>query len=289
MKSAGDCSIVYLVGAGPGDPELLTCKARRLITEADVVVYDRLVSDEILALIPAGTARFSVGKQPGFHPVCQENINALLVMLAKGNRCVVRLKGGDPLLFGRGSEEIAALASAGISCEVVPGVTSASACAASVGVPLTHRGMASSVRFVTGHCRADAELDFDWRGLADPDTTLVVYMGFANIERIASRVMAHGLDPATPFVPGAAEEIGPSRASELAYLIRQDCGSCHGMTLKGGLGAPLLPEMLADKHEDALAAIILDGMPGTPMPPWRPLLTDAEAAWIVRALKEGLP
>ena len=200
MKSAGDCSIVYLVGAGPGDPELLTCKARRLITEADVVVYDRLVSDEILALIPAGTARFSVGKQPGFHPVCQENINALLVMLAKGNRCVVRLKGGDPLLFGRGSEEIAALASAGISCEVVPGVTSASACAASVGVPLTHRGMASSVRFVTGHCRADAELDFDWRGLADPDTTLVVYMGFANIERIASRVMAHGLDPATPAV-----------------------------------------------------------------------------------------
>ena len=109
-----------------------------------------------------------------------------------------------------------------------------------------------------------------------------------NNRRLAATLLAAALS-ATPFVPGAAEEIGPSRASELAYLIRQDCGSCHGMTLKGGLGAPLLPEMLADKHEDALAAIILDGMPGTPMPPWRPLLTDAEAAWIVRALKEGLP
>jgi uroporphyrin-III C-methyltransferase len=200
VESDSGRSVVYLVGAGPGDPELLTCKARRLIVEADIVVYDRLVSDEILALIPVGTARFNVGKRPGFHPVRQENINALLVALAKGSRRIVRLKGGDPLLFGRGSEEIAALAAAGVACEVVPGVTSASACAASVGVPLTHRGMAASVRFVTGHCREDAELDFDWRGLADPDTTLVVYMGFANIGRIANRVIARGLDPATPAV-----------------------------------------------------------------------------------------
>ena len=200
MENDNIRSGVYLVGAGPGDPELLTCKARRLIVEADCVVYDRLVSDEILALIPAGTARFNVGKRPGFHPVRQENINALLAVLAKGGRRVVRLKGGDPLLFGRGSEEVAALAVAGIACEVVPGVTSASACAAAVGVPLTERGMAASVRFITGHCREDAELDFDWRGLADPSTTLVVYMGFANIGQIANRVMAHGLDPATPAV-----------------------------------------------------------------------------------------
>ncbi|MEK7244967.1 MAG: uroporphyrinogen-III C-methyltransferase [Pseudomonadota bacterium] len=200
MKSESGRSVVYLVGAGPGDPELLTCKARRLIGEADSVVYARLVSDEILDLIPAGPARFNVGKRPGFHPVCQESINALLVVLAKGSRRVVRLKGGDPLLFGRGSEEVAALAAAGIACEVVPGVTSASACAAAAGIPLTHRGMAASVRFITGHCREDADLDFDWPGLADPDTTLVVYMGFANIGRIASRVMAHGLDPATPAV-----------------------------------------------------------------------------------------
>jgi uroporphyrin-III C-methyltransferase len=193
-------SVVYLVGAGPGDPDLLTCKARRLIGEADIVVYDRLVSDEILALIPPGTARFNVGKSPGFHPVRQEDINTLLVALAKRNRRIVRLKGGDPLLFGRGSEEVAALAAAGVACEVVPGVTSASACAAAVGVPLTHRGLAASVRFVTGHCREDADLDLDWRGLADPDTTLVVYMGFANIGRIVQRVIAHGLDPATPAV-----------------------------------------------------------------------------------------
>ena len=200
MKNDSGRSVVYLVGAGPGDPEFLTCKARRLIGEADCVVYDRLVSDEILALIPPGAARFNVGKRPGYHAVRQENINTLLAVLARGGRRIVRLKGGDPFMFGRGSEEYAALAAAGIACEVVPGVTSASACAASVGVPLTHRGLATSVRFITGHCRADAELNFDWQGLADPDTTLVVYMGFANIGRIAERVMAHGLDPATPAV-----------------------------------------------------------------------------------------
>jgi uroporphyrin-III C-methyltransferase len=200
VKNASGDSRVYLVGAGPGDPELLTCKARRLIGEADIVVYDRLVSEEIMALVPPGTARFDVGKRPGHHPVPQEEINALLVALAKDGRRIVRLKGGDPLLFGRGSEEVAALAEAGIACEVVPGVTSASACAASVGVPLTHRGLATGVRFVTGHCREDADLNFDWRGLADPDTTLVVYMGFANIERIAWSIIAHGLDSATPAV-----------------------------------------------------------------------------------------
>ena len=200
MENSGGRSTVYLVGAGPGDPELLTCKARRLIVAADVVVYDRLVSEEILALVPAGTARFDLGKRPGHHPVCQEDINSLLITLAKDGRNIVRLKGGDPLLFGRGSEEVAALSAAGIACEVVPGVTSASACAAAVGVPLTHRGLATGVRFVTGHCREDANLDFDWRGLADPDTTLVVYMGFANIARIAHSIMAHDLDPATPAV-----------------------------------------------------------------------------------------
>ncbi len=193
-------SIVYLVGAGPGDPELLTCKARRLIEIADAVVYDRLVADEILDLIPPGVARFNVGKRSGFHPVPQGEINALLVALAQEDRRIVRLKGGDPFLFGRGSEEAAHLAAAGIVCEIVPGVTSASGCAAALGLPLTHRGLAEGVRLVTGHCREDAELDFDWRGLADPDTTLVVYMGFANIGRIAQRLMLHGLAAATPAI-----------------------------------------------------------------------------------------
>ncbi|MBM3565126.1 MAG: uroporphyrinogen-III C-methyltransferase [Alphaproteobacteria bacterium] len=203
MSDGNDRSVgstVYLVGAGPGDPELLTCKARRLIETADVVVYDRLISEEILALIPAGVARFNVGKQSGFHPVPQDEINALLAALARKNRCVVRLKGGDPFLFGRGSEEAAHLAAQGIACEAVPGVTSASGCAAALGLPLTHRGMAEGVRFVTGHFRNDADIELDWRGLSDPDTTLVVYMGLANIGRIAQRLALYGLDPATPAV-----------------------------------------------------------------------------------------
>jgi uroporphyrin-III C-methyltransferase len=189
---------VYLVGAGPGDPELLTTKARRLLGEADVVVYDRLVSDEILALIDPGTARINVGKAPSQHPVPQEEINRLLVGLAQGDRKVVRLKGGDPFTFGRGSEEAAVLAAHGIRFEIVPGVTSASACASAIGVPLTHRGLASGVRYITGHGRGEDNLDFDWRGLADPDTTLVLYMAMANIGQITERLVAQGLAASTP-------------------------------------------------------------------------------------------
>lgn len=189
---------VCLVGAGPGDPELLTVKALRAIEGAEVVVYDRLVSDEILALIPEGTARINVGKQAGRHPVPQEEINQLLVRLARSGRKVVRLKGGDPFIFGRGGEEAAELAAAGIPYEVVPGITSAQGCAASVRMPLTHRGLASGVRYVTGHCKADEPLDLDWASLADPQTTLVVYMGLAHIEQIAAALIAHGLPPDTP-------------------------------------------------------------------------------------------
>jgi uroporphyrin-III C-methyltransferase len=189
---------VLLVGAGPGDPELLTLKAAHLITTAEVVVYDRLVSAEILGLIPEGAARINVGKHAGHHPVPQQEINRLLVGLARGGRTVVRLKGGDPFIFGRGSEEAAALARAGIPCEVVPGITSAQGCAASARVPLTHRGVATGVRYVTGHCKADEPLGLDWASLADPATTLVVYMGLANVEEIARELIAHGLSPDTP-------------------------------------------------------------------------------------------
>jgi len=191
---------VYLVGAGPGDPELLTLKAERLLRSADVVVFDRLVSPEILAMVPAGAARISVGKQPAHHPVCQEEINHLLVRLAQSNRRVVRLKGGDPFIFGRGSEEAMELAYHGVPFEIVPGITAAQGCAASLKIPLTHRGKASGVRYLTGHCRQDLDLDFDWRGLADPDTTLVVYMGRANISRIAGRLMQHGLNGSMPVI-----------------------------------------------------------------------------------------
>jgi len=191
---------VYLVGAGPGDPELLTLKALRLIQTADVVVYDRLVSQDILDLIPSGAAKVDVGKRPNDHPVPQPDINRLLVRLAEGGNAVVRLKGGDPFMFGRGGEELMELVTRGFAVEVVPGVTSAQGCAASAGIPLTHRGYASGVRYITGHCRANVDLDFDWQGLADPKTTLVVYMGLANIGQVASRLIAHGMPGALPVM-----------------------------------------------------------------------------------------
>ena len=189
---------VDLVGAGPGDPDLLTIKALRCLERADVIVYDRLVSDEILNLAPAGAARISVGKAPQSHPVPQDEINQLLVRLARSNRHVVRLKGGDPFIFGRGSEEAMELARHGVPFQVVPGVTAAQGCAAALKVPLTHRGLASGVRYLTGHCRQNMDLDFDWNGLTDPDTTLVVYMGRANIREIADQLMAHGLSGNMP-------------------------------------------------------------------------------------------
>lgn len=184
---------VFLIGAGPGDPDLLTLRALRLIQSADVVVHDRLVSPEIMALVPAATRRISVGKTAGFHSVPQDQINALLVELAQADLTVARLKGGDPLIFGRGSEEAEELAAAGVAYAYVPGITAAQGAAASTGVPLTHRGLATGVRYVTGHRAADEALELDWESLADPDTTLVVYMGAANMAEIAARLIAHGL------------------------------------------------------------------------------------------------
>ena len=189
---------VHIVGAGPGDPELLTLKAVRVLRDADVVVYDKLVPAEILALIPAGATRIFAGKVARNHHMPQEDINALLVSLARSGRRVVRLKGGDPFLFGRGGEEAEALARHGLPFVVVPGVTSASGCTAYAGIPLTHRGLAHGVRFVTGHTMDDAALDLNWASLADADTTLVVYMGRTNVRRIAERLIAHGLSPQTP-------------------------------------------------------------------------------------------
>ncbi|MBM3596756.1 MAG: uroporphyrinogen-III C-methyltransferase [Alphaproteobacteria bacterium] len=189
---------VYLVGAGPGAADMLTVRAQRVLQGADVVVFDRLVSPEILDQVPRGAMRIDVGKRPQHHAVPQEEINDMLVRLATAGRTVVRLKGGDPFTFGRGSEEARHLMRAGIATEVIAGVTSASACAAAVGIPLTHRGLASGVRYVAGHCRNDGNLDYDWRGLADPDTTLVVYMGMAQIGAIAVRLVEAGLSPETP-------------------------------------------------------------------------------------------
>jgi uroporphyrin-III C-methyltransferase len=189
---------VILVGAGPGDPELLTLKAARAIASADVVVYDQLVSVEILDLVGDGAALINVGKRAGHHPVPQDDINQLLVRLGRTGRTVVRLKGGDPFIFGRGGEEALELQRAKIPFEVIPGITSAQGCAAGAGMPLTHRGLATGVRYVTGHCRGNAPLDLDWASLADVDTTLVVYMGLANIGEIATKLILHGLPADTP-------------------------------------------------------------------------------------------
>ena len=191
---------VYLVGAGPGDPELLTLKALRVLGRAQAVVYDRLVSAEVLAMAPETARMIPVGKAPKRHPVPQERINRILVDLALDGQTVVRLKGGDPFVFGRGSEEAAELREAGVPVDIVPGITAAQGAAASTGVPLTHRGLASGVRLVTGHCRADRPLDLDWASLADPDTTLVVYMGAANIAEISARHRAAGMPEDLPVM-----------------------------------------------------------------------------------------
>jgi len=204
LSPLSPCGMVHLIGAGPGDPELLTLKALRLIQTADVVVYDRLVSPEIMALIPAATRLVDVGKLPKCHRVPQEAINALLVDLAREGLCVARLKGGDPLIFGRGSEEAADLRAAGVAVAYVPGITAAQGMAASSGVPLTHRGLATGVRYVTGHRAKDAKLDLDWASLASEATTLVVYMGVQNIAEIAFQLMRHGMAASLPVMAVSA-------------------------------------------------------------------------------------
>ena len=189
---------VYLVGAGPGDPDLLTVKAHRLVGAVDVVVYDKLVSDRILALVPEPAERIFAGKQASNHYMPQERTNQLLVDLARAGKRVMRLKGGDPFVFGRGGEEALHLARNGVPFEVVPGITSSAGCAAYAGIPLTHRDFAHGVRFVTGHTQGPDGLSLDWEGLADKDTTLVIYMGVTNISEISRRLISGGLAPETP-------------------------------------------------------------------------------------------
>lgn len=189
---------VYLVGTGPGDPELLTVKALRLIQSADVVIYDRLVSKGILEQIPAGVSQIYVGKKTGNHTLPQDEINQLLLNLADTERTIVRLKGGDPFIFGRGSEEALILAQHGIKFEIVPGITAASACTTYAGIPLTHRGLSQGIQIVTGHSQADKPLELDWASLADKNKTTVIYMGLANIELISNKLIKAGLDENTP-------------------------------------------------------------------------------------------
>lgn len=225
---------VFLIGAGPGDPDLLTLRAVRMLSQADVVVHDRLVSPDILALSPDRARMIPVGKAPTFHPVPQERINAILLEQALAGMTVARLKGGDPLIFGRGSEEAAYLAAHGIAVEYAPGITAAQGAACAAGVPLTHRGLASGVQYVTGHRQSGRGLDLDWKRLADPDTTLVIYMGVANIGQIAVGLMTEGLPDSTPVL-AVAEATTPRERRVLSRLDR------IGRDLRdAGLGAPVL-------------------------------------------------
>ncbi|XP_062215999.1 S-adenosyl-L-methionine-dependent uroporphyrinogen III methyltransferase, chloroplastic [Phragmites australis] len=211
---------VALVGTGPGDPELLTLKAVRAIESADLVLYDRLVSNDVMDLVGEGARLLYVGKTAGYHSRTQEEIHELLLSFAEAGANVVRLKGGDPLVFGRGGEEMDFLQQQGIRVEVIPGITSASGIAAELGIPLTHRGIATSVRFLTGHSRNGGTDPLYVAGnAADPDTTLVVYMGLSTLPSLAPKLMKHGLPPDTPAV---AVERGTTPQQRMVFALLKD-------------------------------------------------------------------
>ncbi len=226
--------IVHIVGAGPGDPELLTLKAFRLIQSADVILYDRLVSDEILALARRDAERRYVGKAKAEHAVPQEDIEAHMIALAREGKIVVRLKGGDPFVFGRGGEELEAVRAAGIPVYVTPGITAATGCAASAGLALTHRDHAQAVTFVTGHAKGDADPALDWAALAALKNTLVVYMGVGKAAAIANNLISNGRADATPV---AVIENG-TRENEI--IVKGKLAELPALIETGGVKGPAL-------------------------------------------------
>ncbi|EKO3592861.1 uroporphyrinogen-III C-methyltransferase [Vibrio metschnikovii] len=210
---------VALVGAGPGDPELLTVKALNYLQQADVVLYDYLVSEDIMALIPSKTILVCVGKRAGHHSVPQEKTNQLLVDFAQLGHRVVRIKGGDPFMFGRGGEELEVLADAGIPFQVIPGITAAAGATAYAGIPLTHRDYAQSALFITGHLKNDTIDEMEWQTLARGHQTLVIYMGLMNATMITQQLLLHGRHASTPI---AIIERGTQQAQKVFRGVLQE-------------------------------------------------------------------
>lgn len=249
---------VYIVGAGPGDPDLLTFRAHRLMQQADIVFYDELVGPEVLNYVRRDAERVYVGKIKSHHSKSQDEINALLAEQAKAGKRVLRLKGGDPFVFGRGGEELDYLRRQNIETVVVPGITAALGCAASAGIPLTHRDHASSVTFLTGHTR-DGELATDWRVLARPDQTLVVYMGLSNAGSIAAKLLVAGLPRSTPV---AIVERGTRPDQRVSTGVLSDL------------------KALADRHKDGGPALLIIGKVAA--------LARADIATVAAELKEAV-
>ncbi|MBB1506536.1 MAG: uroporphyrin-III C-methyltransferase/precorrin-2 dehydrogenase/sirohydrochlorin ferrochelatase [Pseudoalteromonas rhizosphaerae] len=216
---------VYVIGAGPGDPELLTLKALQLMQQADVVVYDFLVSDEIMELVRRDADLICVGKRLGDHSVVQEDTNQMLVDLAKQGKKVCRIKGGDPFIYGRGGEEVQVLAANNVNYQIVPGITAAAGCSAYAGIPLTHRDHAQAIQFVTGHCKKDGQ-ELDWQSLAKPNQTLAIYMGVIKSPHIQAQLLKHGRGADTPVAiiengTRKNQRVVTGKLGELADLIER--------------------------------------------------------------------
>lgn len=254
--------MVWLVGAGPGDPELLTRKAERLLCAADIVFYDALVGTGILALIPPHVERVSVGKRSGRHSKDQSSINALLLEAALAGRRVVRLKGGDPSVFGRSMEEVAHLADSGVATRVCPGVTTASAAAASGGISLTLRGQARKLIFLSAHFRAGEPLDLDWQALATSDATLAIYMGRAASGSIARELIAAGRSADTPVMVAVnvslpQERIIRGTLATLPFLVETIAEDDPTVLLIGEAAAhPLTPAMRVGVERPAASGAV---------------------------------
>jgi len=281
--AAAQPAAVYLVGVGPGDIELVTVKALRLMATADLVLYDRLISPEILSLVNPAAAMLYVGKEAGLHTRPQDEIHRLMLSFATTGRTVLRLKGGDPTVFGRGGEEFEYLERQGVPVHIVPGITAASGIAAGLHVPLTHRDYADSVRFITGHarseCTAAVEERYNWAQLADPKTTLVIYMGLSTLGELAAGLVSAGLDADTPAV---AVQDGTTATQR---VVQAPLAGLEGAVTAAGLRSPTLiligsvvslmsqPQSVAEAVEQAGAVS----------------LTGAEALEIVRRVSPAVP